>query len=59
MFPSPYASSQYDDFQREVVDYVKPNHGTTTLGFIFEHGVVIAVDSRASQGPYISSLTVK
>ena len=50
---------QYDDFQREVVDYVKPNHGTTTLGFIFEHGVVIAVDSRASQGPYISSQTVK
>ena len=59
MFPSPYASSQHDDFQREVVDYVKPNHGTTTLGFIFEHGVVIAVDSRASQGPYISSQTVK
>jgi 20S proteasome subunit beta 5 len=58
-FPSPHASSQYDDFQREVVDYVKPNHGTTTLGFIFEHGVVIAVDSRASQGPYISSQTVK
>ena len=50
---------QYDSFQREVVDYVKPNHGTTTLGFIFEHGVVIAVDSRASQGPYISSQTVK
>jgi len=50
---------QYDSFQREVVDYVKPNHGTTTLGFIFEHGVVIAVDARASQGPYISSQTVK
>ena len=42
-----------------MVNYVKPNHGTTTLGFIFEHGVVIAVDSRASQGPYISSQTVK
>ena len=55
-FPSPL---QYDEFQREVVDYVKPNHGTTTLGFIFEHGVIIAVDSRASQGPYISSQTVK
>ena len=43
----------------EVVDYVKPNHGTTTLAFIFEHGVIVAVDSRASQGPYISSQTVK
>ena len=42
-----------------MVNYVKPNHGTTTLGFIFEHGVVIAVDSRASQGPYISSQTVR
>lgn len=33
--------------------YVKPNHGTTTLGFIFKHGVIIAVDSRASSGSYI------
>ncbi len=41
------------------MNYVKPNHGTTTLGFIFEHGIVIAVDSRASQGPYVSSQTVK
>ena len=28
-------------------------HGTTTLGFVFKHGVVIAVDSRSTQGPYI------
>jgi len=49
----------FDEFQHEVINYVKPNHGTTTLGFIFEHGIVIAVDSRASQGPYISSQTVK
>lgn len=33
--------------------------GTTTLGFIFEHGIIIAVDSRASQGSYISSQSVK
>lgn len=32
---------------------VKPCHGTTTLGFIFEHGVIIAVDSRATMGSYI------
>ena len=37
----------------------QPNHGTTTLGFIFKGGVIIAVDSRASMGPYISSQTVK
>jgi 20S proteasome subunit beta 5 len=34
-------------------------HGTTTLGFIFQGGVIISVDSRASQGSYISSQTVR
>jgi len=33
--------------------------GTTTLGFVFNKGIVIAVDSRASMGPYISSQSVK
>jgi len=32
---------------------VKPCHGTTTLGFIFQGGVIIAVDSRATMGSYI------
>lgn len=35
------------------MDLVKPAHGTTTLAFIYQHGVVVAVDSRASMGPYI------
>jgi len=47
------ARLQIDSFEREVVEYVKPNHGTTTLGFIFQGGIIIAVDSRASQGSYI------
>jgi len=34
-------------------------HGTTTLGFIFKHGVIIAVDSRSTMGSYIASQTVK
>lgn len=29
------------------------NHGTTTLAFKFRHGVIVAVDSRASAGSYI------
>lgn len=33
--------------------------GTTTLGFVFNEGVIIAVDSRASMGSYIGSQTVK
>ena len=49
--PSP--CSQLDSFERQVVEMVKPCHGTTTLGFIFEHGVIIAVDSRATMGSYI------
>ena len=48
-----FASLQMQAFQRDVMDYVKPNHGTTTLGFVFGGGVIIAVDSRASQGSYI------
>jgi len=48
-----------ESFQRDVMNYVKPNHGTTTLGFVFKDGVIVACDSRASQGSYISSQTVK
>ena len=33
------------------------NHGTTTLAFKFQHGVIVAVDSRATAGPYIGELT--
>lgn len=28
-------------------------HGTTTLGFVFQGGVILAVDSRATGGQYI------
>lgn len=30
------------------------NHGTTTLAFKFQQGVIVAVDSRATAGSYIS-----
>lgn len=32
---------------------IKMHHGTTTLAFKFAHGVMVAVDSRATSGPYI------
>ncbi|XP_041369367.1 proteasome subunit beta type-5-like [Gigantopelta aegis] len=35
------------------------DHGTTTLAFTFHHGVIVAVDSRASAGNFIASQTVK
>jgi 20S proteasome subunit beta 5 len=39
-----------------LMDFMK---GTTTLGFVFQGGIIIAVDSRASMGSYIGSQTVK
>ncbi|WUR04225.1 proteasome subunit PSB5 (PSB5) [Vairimorpha necatrix] len=37
---------------------IVPYKGTTTLAFIFQGGMVIAVDSRASAGSYIASQNV-
>uniref|UniRef100_A0A3Q3FJB2 Proteasome subunit beta n=1 Tax=Labrus bergylta TaxID=56723 RepID=A0A3Q3FJB2_9LABR len=34
---------------------IELNHGTTTLAFKFRHGVIVAVDSRASAGRYLAS----
>jgi 20S proteasome subunit beta 5 len=54
------------DFSRHVLHEDGPDaaalkfaHGTTTLAFVFEHGVMVAVDSRSSMGNYIASQTVK
>ena len=35
------------------------NKGTTTIGFTFNGGIIIAVDSRASMGQFIASETVR
>lgn len=35
------------------------NHGTTTLAFKFQHGVIVAVDSRATAGSWIGKLIWK
>ena len=51
-----YDASKFVDKNCAAIKY---NHGTTTLGFKFQGGVVIAVDSRASMGSYIGSGTVK
>jgi len=61
-FPLPQSISEVEKVQ----DYCHPsnpeikfNHGTTTLAFIYNGGVLVAVDSRASMGSYIGSGTVK
>lgn len=57
-FPLPNVSD-LDSFEKDVVEYVKPAHGTTTLGFIFKEGIILTVDSRATQGSYIASQQVE
>lgn len=32
---------------------IKIRHGTTTLAFRFKGGIIVAVDSRATQGSYV------
>ncbi len=38
---------------------IKLAHGTTTLAFRYQGGVIVSVDSRATAGSYIASGTVK
>lgn len=38
---------------------IKFDKGTTTLAFIYNGGIVVAVDSRSTQGPFIASQTVQ
>eukprot|EP00051_Salpingoeca_urceolata_P027468 m.481599 g.481599 ORF g.481599 m.481599 type:complete len:292 (+) comp22243_c0_seq1:47-922(+) len=49
----------YTDTNSEKPVKIRFAHGTTTLGFKFQGGVIIAVDSRATAGSYIASQTVK
>lgn len=49
-----------DVFAREdAPPAIKFAHGTTTLGFRYQGGIVIAVDSRSTMGNYIASQSVK
>ncbi|KAK2579686.1 hypothetical protein KPH14_011035 [Odynerus spinipes] len=38
---------------------IKFDHGTTTLGFQYNGGIILAVDSRATGGQFIGSQTMK
>ena len=41
---------------KKLTDFKK---GTTTLAFVYQGGIIVAVDSRASMGSYISSQSVR
>ena len=45
-----------DPHTSEVMDFAK---GTTTLAFKFQHGILVAVDARATMGGFISSNNVR
>lgn len=57
------------DFDEAANDFILPmhkptpklefGHGTTTLSFSFQGGIVVAVDSRASIGNFVGSKTVQ
>jgi len=48
-----------DTFQEGSAEPIKMLHGTTTLSFVFQGGIIVAVDSRATQGNYIASQSVQ
>jgi 20S proteasome subunit beta 5 len=50
-----FSAEKGQDYEQDI----KFMKGTTTLAFKFQGGVVVSVDSRATQGPYIASQSVK
>ncbi|XP_068106349.1 proteasome subunit beta type-8 [Hyperolius riggenbachi] len=56
--PAGWKPAEFLHYMKKGVNGVKiePWHGTTTLSFKFQHGVIVAVDSRASAGTYIETL---
>jgi len=62
LLPPVYKTETFldDVFSRDDAPHkIEMAHGTTTLGFIFQHGIIIAVDSRSTMGSYIASQSVK
>jgi len=51
--------SDSKQYESPINPEIKFKHGTTTLAFIFQGGVIVAVDSRSTMGSYIASQTVK
>jgi len=55
--PEKFFETAYDNSRNaEAIEFA---HGTTTLAFLFNGGVVVAVDSRSTMGSYVASQSVK
>ena len=57
--PAHFARTTVSGAYNSKDEMIKAAKGTTCLSFVFQGGVCVAVDSRASQGPYVGSQTVK
>lgn len=57
--PAKFCDYNFAPRYKDHNNMIKFAKGTTTLGFKFKGGVVISVDSRSTQGPYIASQSVK
>ena len=56
--PSAFLRAHTDDHANPSCP-IKLAHGTTTLAFRFQGGIIVATDSRATAGDWIASQTVK
>ncbi len=56
--PSAFLRAHTDDSSNPDCK-IKIAHGTTTLAFRFQGGIIVAVDSRATAGSWVASQTVK
>jgi 20S proteasome subunit beta 5 len=56
--PAAWLRAMTDDSVRQDVP-IKIAHGTTTLAFRFQGGIIVCTDSRATAGNWIASQTVK
>ncbi|SPO47842.1 probable PRE2 - 20S core proteasome subunit (beta5) [Moesziomyces antarcticus] len=59
MDPATFLSQYTDVDSSNPAAKIKLAHGTTTLAFRFQGGIIVCVDSRATAGSYIASGTVK
>lgn len=56
--PSEYCTKYFTPKYDERDNLLHLNKGTTTLAFIFQGGILVSVDSRATQGPYIGNYLI-
>ena len=55
--PAQYVNARYHGYQGDTTGEtaLQFSKGTTTLGFKFQGGVIVSVDSRSTQGSYIGA----